>query len=786
MPHERSSRIPGLYKLPVEARLERVQAFADLTEDEVDLLRGADPERLALADRMIENVAGLFHLPVGFAANFRIDGVDRLLPMVIEEPSVVAASSNAAKLMRQGDGIATSATDPVMIGQIQLCDVPDHAAARAAIEAQAERLVALANDSQPRLVARGGGARALTVRELPDTPAGPMLVVHLLVDVCEAMGANLVNAMAELLAPECEALSGGEATLRILSNLADQRRVQAVGRIPLAWLARPDLGMDGAAVADRLVRASAFAEADPYRATTHNKGIMNGVDALLLATGQDWRAVEAGAHAYAARDGRYTALATWRREGDFVVGRIDLPMQVGLVGGVTKVHPVVRVNLKVVGAENATELGRFAAAAGLAQNLAAILALATEGIQRGHMSLHARNIAAAVGAEGAQIDQLVAEMIRRRTFSHTAAETILREGLGPAAPVPADVPPADSLVALRETYWPQIEQVFAKVIPPPAPGDTDSFEAMVWYQLGTGGKRLRATIPLALYQASGRDPKDIVPLAAALEMLHNATLTHDDAERRLRERRGRETIWVRYGLDQAINVGDGMFYASLRCLELLPHPPARTQRLVSAIMAHMTEVVRGQIAARRVNHEAAPGAVEHGDARLLEVLRDRIGGLFKLAVLSPGVLVGAEPDTVERLTRIGEHLGAIFQIQDDLLDIVGGAAGQRRGASLAEGRLNVLTGHLVTHAPPEAAEALRAILAKPPIETSAADVSRAAMLLEQHGSIQFGLDLLDGHRERLVELVAGLRAELRGVLLAMVDLVLAPLHARVEPPADEP
>lgn len=426
----RTSRISGFYKLPVAERLSYVQRFGDLTDEEIATLQACDSLSMAQADRMIENVGGLFHLPVGFAANFRIDDEDLLVPMVIEEPSVVAASSNAARMMRDGRGIETSASEPIMVGQIQVCDVPDLGAAEARILAAEEALVDRANAMHPRLIARGGGARSISVHTFPDTAVGPMLIVHVHVDVRDAMGANLVNSMAEGLAEHVEDLTGGAVNLRILSNLADERLVHATARIPVSLLASRKLKLDGHAVADRVVSAGAFAEVDPYRAATHNKGFMNGVDAVLLATGQDWRAVEAGAHAYAARGGRYTALSTWRREDDELVGRVTMPMQVGTVGGVTKVHPVVKLLLKVLGVEGACHLGRIAAAVGLAQNLAAILALATEGIQRGHMSLHARNIAASAGASGAQIDAVVSEMVRTQRFNHATAEALVKEICG--------------------------------------------------------------------------------------------------------------------------------------------------------------------------------------------------------------------------------------------------------------------------------------------------------------------------------------------------------------------
>jgi hydroxymethylglutaryl-CoA reductase len=423
-PTPKSSRLAGFYKLSIDERLAAVQAFANLTAAQVDTLRGNAALNLAKADKMIENVGGLYQLPIGFACNFRIDGQDRILPMVIEEPSVVAASSHAAKLLRQGEGIQTASSDPIMVGQIQLLDIADLGPASERILAAQPRLLEAANACQPRLVARGGGARRLSVRAFPGTAVGNMLVVHLHIDVCDAMGANLVNTMVETIAPECERLSGGRAVLRILSNLADERLVTAVGRVPTEWLARPELGMTGAEVASRVEEASVFAEVDPYRAATHNKGIMNGVDAFLIATGQDWRAVEAGAHAYAAREGRYGAMATWRHEHGELVGRMTLPMQVGTVGGVLRVHPVVDVLLQVAGVSSACELGSLAAAAGLAQNLAAILALATEGIQKGHMSLHARNIAASVGAKDQEVDRLVEEMIRRNAINRETAQLL--------------------------------------------------------------------------------------------------------------------------------------------------------------------------------------------------------------------------------------------------------------------------------------------------------------------------------------------------------------------------
>lgn len=413
-----TSRLPGFYRRTLAERLVTLQKAAALTEDEVASLRDAAGFGHESADRMVENAIGVFPLPLGLAANFRLNGEDLLVPMAVEEPSVLAASSNAANLLREGDGIVTSSTDPIMIGQIQVLDFGELGETRRRIEAAAERLVAKANEVNPRLTERGGGAQRLLVREFPDTAVGPMLVLHLEVNVCDAMGANIINTMVEAIAPDVEAITEGRVRLRILSNLADKRLVRAQGRIPIEKLTRGE--WSGEEVAQGIVEASVMADVDPYRAATHNKGAMNGVDAFLVAAGQDWRAVEAGCHAYAARDGRYRSLSRWGIDGDTLVGTIELPMQVGVVGGITKTHSVVRVVHKILGFPSAARLGEIAAACGLAQNLAAIMALATDGIQRGHMSMHARNIAMESGATAAELEHVVAEL--RKTRRYTASE----------------------------------------------------------------------------------------------------------------------------------------------------------------------------------------------------------------------------------------------------------------------------------------------------------------------------------------------------------------------------
>ncbi len=418
------SELPGFYRLPVPRRRELVSERAGLNGSFTSHL-GAERELgTDRADRMIENALGVFELPLGVCVNMLINGRDRLVPMVIEEPSVIAAASHGAKLMRSTGGITVTCSAPEMIGQIQLLDVPDARAAERAIRDAEADLLALANSRDPKLVEFGGGARAIEVRHLPpqgdDDPLGPMLVLHLIVDVRDAMGANAINTMCECLAPRVAEMTGGRTRLRILSNLADRRTVTATARVPVALL-KPRVDPDSTAVARGIEEASVFAERDPYRAATHNKGIMNGVDAVLLALGQDWRAVEAGAHAYAARGGRYTALARWRFDGDAVEGRLRMPMAVGVVGGIVRVHPAVQANLRLADIDGADDLATLVAAVGLAQNFGALRALADEGIQHGHMRLHARNVAAEAGVDLDRVDQVAEEMARSGQINVEAA-----------------------------------------------------------------------------------------------------------------------------------------------------------------------------------------------------------------------------------------------------------------------------------------------------------------------------------------------------------------------------
>ncbi len=394
----KSSRLPGFYKLGLEDRAAIIAERAGLTASEKAILMGEGLSP-AQADQMIENVVGIHALPLGIAVNFLINGQDYLIPMAIEEPSVVAGASFAARLVREGGGFAASSDEPVMIGQIQVLDVADPQAARSELLAQKSRLLQLADQTDSLLVSLGGGARDLIVRVIKDSIVGPMVVVHLLFDCRDAMGANTVNTACEALAPEVENITGGRVVLRILSNLADRRLARARCSIPPDVLAFE--AFDGQTVSKRIVEAYALAANDPYRAATHNKGIMNGIDAVAVATGQDWRALEAGAHAYAARSGRYTSLSHWSVDADGnLVGTLELPLAVGIVGGASRVHPTAKVALKILGVTTARELAEVMAAVGLAQNLAALRALATEGIQRGHMELHARQVAIAAGATG--------------------------------------------------------------------------------------------------------------------------------------------------------------------------------------------------------------------------------------------------------------------------------------------------------------------------------------------------------------------------------------------------
>ncbi len=429
-----SSRIPGFYKLSLEDRRRTVSEKAELALEE--LLAALETGGLdsATADKVVENVLGTYGLPFGLALNVCVNGKDRLVPMVVEEPSVVAAASNAARMIRDGGGFQAEMSEALMIAQVELLDVPDHDAARENITAAREELLELAARAVPGLVRRGGGPRELEVREL--VPGH--MVVHVLVDCQNAMGANLVNSVAEGVGPRLAELASARLGLRILSNLCDRRKVRVRCRVPAESLAlsqRPDrAGMSSVPptasatdIVDAIAAASRFAERDPYRAATHNKGIMNGVDSVVIATGNDYRAVEAGAHAYAARKGRYEPLAVWRREDDVLVGELEMPLALGIVGGTLRVHPTARLGLRLARVDTADELALVAGSVGLASNLAALRALATEGIQRGHMSLHARAVATAAGALGSEVEAVARRIAESGDITMAAASQALNE-----------------------------------------------------------------------------------------------------------------------------------------------------------------------------------------------------------------------------------------------------------------------------------------------------------------------------------------------------------------------
>lgn len=425
----RTSRLPGFYRKSLVERAAIVGDWAGLSQEEQAIFFGLTGLNTRDADHMIENAVGIYALPLGVAVNFLINDRDYLIPMVVEEPSVVAAVSNAAKIIREGGGFYAGSDDPIMIGQIQIMDVDNVWAAAARVMAHREELLRVANDPTLTIVKRGGGARDIETRPFEDTAVGSMLVVHVLVDVRDAMGANVINTICERLAPRLETITNGRVNLRILSNYSDQRMAHARCMIPPHALATDSY--HGEEVIKLMIEAAVFAEIDPYRATTHNKGVMNGIDAVAIATGNDWRAIEAGAHAYVCRGGRYTSMTQWwQDEEGNLRGSIQLPMAVGIVGGATKSHPTARVAMKILAVQTARELAEVMVSVGLAQNFAAIRALATEGIQQGHMTLHARQLAMAAGATGDLINQIVDIMLREKNIRLERAKELVKEFSG--------------------------------------------------------------------------------------------------------------------------------------------------------------------------------------------------------------------------------------------------------------------------------------------------------------------------------------------------------------------
>ena len=426
-PSKVNSRIEGMRDMEPVERRDAVASAAGLDDQCKAALSGDGSLALSVANGMIENVIGTFQLPIGVATNFVVNGKDYLVPMAVEEPSVIAAASYMAKIARSGGGFKTSSTSPIMRAQVQVIGLSDPFGARAALLASRDELIEKANSTDTFLTGLGGGCKDIEVHVFPASAIGPMVVLHLLVDVRDAMGANTVNTMAEMLAPRVEEITGGTVRLRILSNLADKRMVTASVRVPVDALTTKTL--PGEQVANGIVEACELAIIDPYRAATHNKGIMNGIDPVVVATGNDWRAIEAGAHAYAAHAGQYTSLSRWEIAKDgALVGTLELPMAMGIVGGATRTHPAAQAALKLMGVTSAQELAEVTVAVGLAQNMAALRALATEGIQRGHMTLHARNIAITAGALGSDVDLVAKAIVEAGDVTVARAKQVL-EGI---------------------------------------------------------------------------------------------------------------------------------------------------------------------------------------------------------------------------------------------------------------------------------------------------------------------------------------------------------------------
>ncbi|HVJ63847.1 MAG TPA: hydroxymethylglutaryl-CoA reductase, degradative [Bdellovibrionota bacterium] len=426
-----SSRIRGFYTKTRGERLEAIRAFSNLDYENLAILARDNPVGFELSDTFIENAIGSFPLPLGIATSFKVNDRDYLVPMAVEESSVVAAASNAARWAYETGGFRAEATQQIMIGQIQLLDLlpSEMPNVEKTLFANERKILQLANDCHPRLVARGGGARGIEVRSFPNAEI-PFMVLHILIDAQDAMGANLVNTACESLAPHIEIITGARVCLRILSNLASHRLFTARCSIDPDMLKTQDKNLNGAVtgadIARRIVEAYVFADNDPYRAATHNKGIMNGVDPVVIATGNDWRAIEAGVHAYAAQRGHYRSLSRWSFDGKYLHGELTLPLQLGTVGGVTKLHPVAQTTLKILRNPSAAELGMVIASAGLASNLAALRALCTAGIQKGHMRLHAKNVALAAGAVGREVEQVAQMLVAKKCISSTSAEEILQ------------------------------------------------------------------------------------------------------------------------------------------------------------------------------------------------------------------------------------------------------------------------------------------------------------------------------------------------------------------------
>jgi hydroxymethylglutaryl-CoA reductase len=773
-----TSELSGFYRLDLENRRQRVAEITGLSTSVLEALSSRAGLSDEQANRMAENVLGVIGVPLGLCVNMRVDGRDCLIPMATEEPSVVAAASYAAKLLRSGGGVVTEVSPPHMIGQIQLLDVPEpEAAERAVLDAQPE-LIELANSGHPHLVAAGGGAIQIEIHHLPpmsdDDPCGPMMVVHLVVDVRDAMGANAINAMCERIAPTIVELTKGRVGLRILSNLADRRTVVARGAIPFTSLR--GRGKQGEDLARGIVEASVFAERDPYRAATHNKGIMNGIDSVLLAFGQDWRAVEAGAHAFASRHGRYTALARWRLGDGCLEGELELPMAVGTVGGVARVHPTVKVTRELASIGAADELASITAAVGLAQNLAALRAMAAEGIQRGHMRLHARNVAFEAGASESEVEEIARIIAERGTVSLTAAKQAIaeREAQRKAASRIPDIYKRggeDALLnrfaELRKSYWPKMQELMDAVVTSSTPEDS-TLASMCSYHMETGGKRLRALLPLLVAEALEVDKDRAIPLGAACEMLHNATLVHDDLQDGDLVRRGRMTVWNRFGVPQAINLGDAMFYFSVLLVQRLDQKRvAMSQRL----LVETLRVIDGQ--------EKEFALKEKEDITLddyFAMVEGKTSGLFALPMGGAAELCGAPAELVAGLEEAARHMGVLFQIQDDALDLFGDKGRDQVGTDIAEGKRSALVVHALTTVDDETKRELTAIIDEERTSTSPEDIARAIDILRHAGSLDFALAEIRRRKDAALGVASVKDHErLQALVSGMCDLFLKPI-----------
>jgi hydroxymethylglutaryl-CoA reductase len=771
------SKLCGFYRLSMARRREHIARLTGLSDEDLRVISGEQGLDAEQADHMVENALGVVGVPLGVCVNLQVDGEDWLVPMAIEEASVIAAASHAAKLLRVGGGVRTEVSPPVMIGQIQLLEVPDPEAAREAISGARDELLAAANALDPCLVSVGGGARDLELRLLPplqerDDPLGPMLVVHLLVDVGDAMGANTVNSMCEHLAPRFEELSGGRARLRIVSNMADRRVVSASGWLPFSALEGKG-GRGPEDLARGIEEASVFAERDPYRAATHNKGIMNGIDAVLLAFGQDWRAVEAGAHAFAARDGRYSSLTRWRVRDGALYGRLELPLAVGVVGGVTAVHPAVGVARRIARISSARELAAVAASVGLAQNLGALRALAAEGIQRGHMRVHARNMAMAAGAVGPEVEQVASGIADRGQVTLAAArESLQQVRSGSEA---SRNPVAERFDALRETYLPRIMQQIDELLQPTG-HDESALSRMASYQMRTGGKRLRALLPLLVAESLGADPEQFIPFGAACEMLHNATLVHDDLQDGDRVRRGQETIWQRYGAAQAINLGDAMFYYTLQLVQRLDVVVTRREAVFRRVVSETLRVIDGQGREFEMKRKPTPTLEEY-----FRMVDGKTSGLFALPMSGAAALCGMIPAVVDGLQEAARHMGVLFQLQDDVLDLYGEKGRDARGSDVREGKRSVMVIHALQRAPRDEARRLRQVLDLDREQTTGEDIAWASELFERVGSLAFALDEIGRRKERARGVAALLdHQQLQSVVEAMCDLFLRPIEPVLE------